>query len=136
MGSSSTNVMKATGIIHMIHGSLLGILTLIFIFPLGIVPLLLIYGGISFLYIYIGYELYALRSAGKMKGLLITSLVFSSLEVAYSLGSGQMAGIFFIIEFVMAIIALCNISDYEKYKMKMYKKAYRAKHKSKSKSKK
>lgn len=118
--NSSVKIIKATGIIHIIHGIISAIATFFIIsyfsaanYP-GIFAVVLLLGGISFLYIYIGYALNSLQGPGKVKGLVITSLVFASIEIVYGLFTNQIAGIFFIIEFVMDIICLCNMDAYRK----------------------
>lgn len=120
---SSAKIMKATGVIHEIHGSLMGILSIFLLLTalsdvsiLGGLLLLALLGGISFLYIYIGYELFSLRNSTKMKNLLIASIILSCMEIIASIVNGEAAGVVFIIEFIMSIIALCNIDSYRKFK--------------------
>ena len=130
--NSSAKIMKANGIIHIVHGAILALLLLYIMMAFStlnavteIFIMLLVYGGISFLYIYIGYVLSTLQKPNKIKGLLITSLVLACIEVVYSAATSQMAGIFFIIELVMDIVCLCNLDAYRKYSKSHKKKSHR-----------
>lgn len=126
---SSAKIMKATGVIHIIHGSIMGLLSIFLMIMalsntsiMGGLLLLALTGGISFLYIYIGYELFSLRNSDKMRNLLIASIILACIEIAASMFKGEMAGVLFIIELVMSIIAICNIDAYRKYKNKITRK--------------
>ena len=130
--NSSAKIMKANGIIHIIHGAILALISLYMMMTLSTLNvvaegfiMLLVYGGVSFLYIYIGYVLSTLQKPNKVKGLLITSLVLACIEVVYAAGTGQMAGIFFIVELVMDIICLCNFDAYRKYAKTHKKKSHK-----------
>ena len=118
---SSAKLMKATGIIHIIHGSIMALFTIILlsylssINPAGGALVFLLTGGISFLYIYIGCILFNLQKPDKMRNLLITSIVFACIEIVYSMATAQIAGFFFIVEFIMVIICLANMDAYRKY---------------------
>ncbi|MBR0372878.1 hypothetical protein IJH72_03005 [Candidatus Saccharibacteria bacterium] len=126
---SSAKIMKATGVIHIIHGSIMGLLSIFLMIMamsntsiMGGLLLLALTGGISFLYIYIGYELFSLRKPDKMRNLLIASIILACIEIVASMFKGEMAGVLFIIELVMSIIAICNIDAYRKYKNKISRK--------------
>lgn len=126
---SSAKIMKATGVIHIIHGSIMGLLSIFLMIMvmsntsiMGGLLLLALTGGISFLYIYIGYELFSLRNSDKMRNLLIASIILACIEIVASMFKGEMAGVLFIIELVMSIIAICNIDAYRKYKNKITRK--------------
>lgn len=126
---SSAKIMKATGVIHIIHGSIMGLLSIFLMIMalsntsiMGGLLLLALTGGISFLYIYIGYELFSLRNSDKMRNLLIASIILACIEIVASMFKGEMAGVLFIIELVMSIIAICNIDAYKKYKNKITRK--------------
>ena len=127
--NSSAKIMKATGIIHIIHGIIMGLLMLaILLFSLsslsalGGLFLFALTMGISFLYIYIGYELFSLRNADKTKNLLIASIILACIEVLVATAKGQTAGVIFIIELIMSIVAICNIDSYREYKKPTSKK--------------
>lgn len=126
---SSAKIMKATGVIHIIHGSIMGLLSIFLMIMalsntsiMGGLLLLALTGGISFLYIYIGYELFSLRNSDKMRNLLIASIILACIEIVASMFKGEMARVLFIIELVMSIIAICNIDAYRKYKNKITRK--------------
>ena len=126
---SSAKIMKATGVIHIIHGSIMGLLSIFLMIMamsntsiMGGLLLLALTGGISFLYIYIGYELFSLRNSDKMRNLLIASIILACIEIVASMFKGEMAGVLFIVELVMSIIAICNIDAYRKYKNKITRK--------------
>ena len=126
---SSAKIMKATGIIHIIHGSIMGLISIFLMLMamsntgiMGGLLLLVLTGGISFLYIYIGYELFSLRQPDKMRNLLIASIILACIEIVVSMFKGEMAGVMFLIEFIISIIAICNIDAYRKYKNKVSKR--------------
>ena len=129
--NSSAKIMKANGIIHIIHGAILALFTLNLMITISALSfntgfgVSLLTGGIAFLYIFIGYVLYKLQQPNKVKGFLITSIVFACIEMIYALSSSQMAGIFFIVEFVMDIVCLCNLDAYRKYLKSLNKKSHK-----------
>lgn len=127
---SSAKIMKATGIIHIIHGSIMGLISIFLMLMamsntsiMGGLLLLALTGGISFLYIYIGYELFSLRQPDKMRNLLIASIILACIEIVASMFKGEMAGVMFLIELIMSIIAICNIDAYRKYKNKLSRRS-------------
>ena len=120
---SSAKIMKATGVIHIVHGCIMGVLMAILILSgmpyIKLIWLLLLLAlaiGLSFLYIYIGYELFALRNPDKTKNLLIAAIILACLEVGVATFRGETAGIIFVLELIMSIIAFCNLDQYKKYK--------------------
>lgn len=118
----AAKIIKANGIVHIIHGIIIGILFAIFLCSVaqymnffgGIILTLLIV-AIAFLYIYIGYELHAMRPVNKVRALLITSIALSGLEVAIGIMKGEVSGLFFIAELILSIISLTEINDYKKH---------------------
>lgn len=129
---SVVKIVKATGIVHIIHGAIIGILLLIMtILSIGSIPvignmvLLALTAAVSFLYIYIGYELTAFRPAQKTRNLLIASIMIAGIEVLTAImksGGTNTAGIFFIAELILSTISLANIKTYEEIKEKNNKK--------------
>ena len=120
---SSAKLMKAVGIIYIIHGIIMGLLSIYllsmaapYLNMMGGLMLLLIFGGFTFLYIYIGYELFSLRNSTKMRNLLIASVILSCIEIIAAMVKGEVAGVFFIAELILSIVALCNIDSYKKFK--------------------
>ena len=121
---SSVKIMKAVGIIHIIHGVLmflvsiaLAIITMsYFINMISWLLFVALVVGLSFLYIYVGYELFSLRNPDKMRNLLIASIILACVEIIASTVEGKMIGMLFIAEFIMSIIAICNISSYRRSK--------------------
>ena len=127
--NSSVKIMKATGVVYIIHGIIVGLLMAfinilsftIFTF-LSNLLLWAVAIGLSFFYIYIGYELFSFRSAEKTRNILIASIILSGLEVFLAAMKGHVAGIIFIVELILSIIAICNINSYRKLKKRVSEK--------------
>ena len=122
---SSAKIIKATGIVHMIHGGLLALILLclfIFLLPgmsiMGGLLMFAIIVGVCYLYFYIGYELYALREPQKTRNILIAAIILACFDVLSAIVKGVPAGIVFVAELILSIISICNIESYRKFKKK------------------
>ena len=118
----AAKIIKANGVVHIVHGIIIGLLFAILLLAtaqymnfFGGIILTVLMVAVAFLYIYIGYELYAMRPVNKTRALLITSVALSGLEVAIGVMKGEMSGIVFIAELILSIISLTELNDYKKY---------------------
>ena len=123
---SSAKIIKVTGIFYIIHGLVMTVIAVFLALTTmfngsilwGLLVLMLI-GGMSFLYIYVGYGIFSFCESGKMKDFLIAAMGLACIEIVAAVLKGEMTVIIFVIELVLSIVAICNIGSYKEYKNKI-----------------